>query len=241
MNETTTDLAISDDLTVEQIKAALPKHLRVAASQELADKINRASLDPIMAQHIRENFVSYTTVLKDGKFKMEDYLNAVTYVSFKLMGFNNEEAYQRTFPHRHEALIARGASRKDISAYVAAFHKGKLVNSIMEQTLIPVWVLNQHIYQQAINTQAELMLTANSELVRSNAADSLMNHLKKPEMKEVNLNLGAKENEGVKELNETLRKLAEQQQLAIGNGVTTREIAAQPIYEAEYTDVAKSD
>ncbi len=241
MNAVDTNLAEDNKLTVEQIKSALPKNLRVAASQELADKINQASLDPIMAQHIRENFISYTTVLKDGKYKMEDYLNAATYVRFKLMGFNNEEAYQRTFPQRHENLVARGASRKDISAYVAAFHKGKLVNSIMEQTLIPVWVLNQDIYQKAINTQAELMLNANSELVRSNAADSLMNHLKKPEVKEVNLNLGAKENEGVKELNETLRKLAEQQQLAIGNGVTTREIAAQPIYEAEYTDVAKSD
>lgn len=227
----------TEELTLEQVTAALPKTLRSSASQALVDKINAAVSDPIEAQHIRDNFISYASVLKDGKFKTESYLNAVTYVTYKLMGYTNEEAYERTFPTQHAALVARGATRKDISSYVAAFHRGKLVNLIMEQTLVPVWILNQHIYQQAINTQVTLMTTANSEKVRSDAADSLLNHLKKPETKEINLNIGANESSGLKDLEATLVRFAEMQREAIANGQTTRQIAAQPIFEGEYTDV----
>ena len=228
-------------LSVQDVKQALPATLRSAATQELTDKINNIVADPIVAEQVRDNFISYAAVLKDGKFKTEDYLHAVTYVSFKLMGYNNEEAYARTFPARHQQLLAKGASKKEISAYVSAYHKGKLVNLIMEQTLVPTWVLNQDLFQKAINVQAELMITASSEKVRTEAANSLLTHLKRPEAKGLDIRMEVTDSSGMKELKDTLVKVAQQQQKAIESGITTREIAASPIYDAEYVDVEGSN
>lgn len=225
-------------LTRDQVEQALPPSLKGAATQQLTDRINNVVSDPVVAEHIRENFVSYTSVLSDGRFKTEDYLSAVTYVSYKLMGLSNQDAYIRTFPQRYQQLLAKNTSSKDIAAYVSAYNKGKLVNLILEQTLVPSWVLNQDIYQKAINTQFELMTTATSEKVRTEAANSILTHLKRPEVKAINLNLGVQENSGLTELKNLMTDLAQKQRSAIESGTPTQLIAAQPIVDGEYTDVA---
>lgn len=225
---------MSTALTVEQVEKALPANLKNAATQAFTDHINNIVSDPLVAEQVRNNFISYTSVLKDGKFKTEDYLNAVTYVSYKLMGDSNQDAYFKTFPQRHAALIAKGTSNKDISAYVSAYNKGKLVNLILEQTLVPSWVLNADIYQRAINTQAELMIHANSEKVRCDAANSILTHLAKPKEAGPLINLDMRQDTGMNELKDLLTSLARKQRDMIQDGsVSTREIAEQQIIEGE--------
>lgn len=221
-------------LTVQQVATALPANLKGAATQQLVDQINNIVSDPLIAEQVRDNFMSYTNVLKDGKFKTEDYLHAVTYVSFKLMGLSNQDAYFRTFPARHAALVAKGTSSKDISAYVSAYNKGKLVNLILEQTLVPTWVLNQDIWQKAINTQADLMVNAQSELVRTTAANSILTHLAKPKAVGPLINLDMRESSGMNELRNVLTELAQKQRDMIASGTSsTKEIADQRIIEGE--------
>ena len=218
-------------LTVAMVSQALPITLRGSVDQAFVDKINNIISDPIMAEQVRTNFISYTKVLQDGRFKTEDYLHAVTYVSFKLMGMSNQDAYFRTFPQRHAALVAKGADPKDISAYVSAFNKGKLVNLILEQTLVPTWILNQEVYQKAINVQAGLMMNANSEMVRMQAANSILTHLAKPKEAGPLINIDMTENAGMKELRDMLSQVAKKQVEAIESGVTTKDIAGQRIIE----------
>lgn len=221
-------------LTVEQVEKALPANLKHAANQQLTDQINNIVADPLIAEQVRNNFISYTSVLREGKFKTVDYLHAVTYVSFKLMGLSNQDAYFRTFPQRHAALVARGTSSKDIAAYVSAYNRGKLVNLILEQTLVPTWVLNQDLYQKALNTQADLMMNAHSEMVRTTAANSILTHLTKPKEAGPLINLDMRESSGLNELKDMLRTLAERQREAIqGGGLTAKEIAEQKVIEGE--------
>ena len=225
-------------LTLEELQDALPSHLKTAATPDLLDKLNLISEDPEYARTIRENFISYTSVLKEGKFKTEDYLNAVAYVSYKLMGHTNKDAYQKTFPDRYTDLVADGRSEKEISSYVAGYHKNKLVNMIMEQSLIPSWIINQDIYQRAINTQFSLMTDENvSAKVRSDAADSILNHLKRPEVKKVQLDVSARDTSGMAELRQTMQRLAEQQRDLIAGGVSARQIAHDTIIDAEFSNV----
>lgn len=225
-------------LTQDDVKRALPQHLRASVTQAMADTLNNISADPIMAENIRDNFVGYSVILKEGKFKTEDYIHAVAYVSYKLMGYTNEDAYARTFPSRYSALLAKGTSKKDISAYVSAFHRGKLVNLIMEQSLVPTWVLNQDTFQKAINVQVELMTTAASEKVRTDAANSILNHLKKPESKgDFQINLNTPESSGMKEMREMLGQLASQQQDLIKQGqMKTIDVAASRLIPKEEDD-----
>lgn len=216
-------------LTLPIVEKALPANLRSFASQALVDRINNAVSDPIIAEQIQQNFISYTGVLQDGKYKTDDYLNAVMYVSFKLMGDSNQDAYFKTFPQRHAALLAKGTSPKDISAYVAAYNKGKLVNAIMEQTLVPSWVLNQNLYQEAINHQAFLMTNAKSEFVQQQAANSLLAHLTKPEKAGPLVSLHVGDTAGMTELKDLLLQVAARQREAIQNGVPTIDIASQKL------------
>lgn len=225
-------------LTVDQVAKALPVTLKGVATQTFVDQINNIVSDPIVAEQVRNNFISYTGVLKDGKFKTEDYLHAVVYVSHKLMNQSNEEAYFRTFPQRHQALIAKGTSKKDISSYVSMYNKGKLVQAVMEQTMTPSWVLNQSLYQEALNVQADLMHNAVSEMVRTTAANSILTQLQKPKEVGPLLNIDMKETSGMVEMKAMLVDLARQQQAAIAAGVTTKDIAAQNIIEVEARDVS---
>lgn len=224
-------------LTKDQIEKALPANLKTAATQSLTNMVNSAVADPILAEQIRDNFLSYTKVLQEGRFKIEDYLHAVTYVSYKLMNYSNKDAYYRTFPQRHALLVSKGMSDKDISAYVAAYARGKLVNLILEQTLIPVWVTNHAVYQEAINTQADLMRSAQSEMVRTTAANSILVHLAKPKEAAALVNINMQDSSGMNELKETLGKLAQQQQDLIAAGVSTKTIAAQTIIDVEAKNV----
>ena len=201
----------------------------------IVNTLNNISSDPLIAENIRENFIGYTAVLKDGKFKTEDYLHAVAYVSFKLMGYSNEDAYARAFPQRYAALVAKQISKKDISSYVASYHRGKLVNLIMEQSLVPTWVLNQDIHQKAINRLADLMMNANSEKVQAEAAIGLLTHLKKPEPKgDFQINLNTQESSGMQAMRDTLEQLAQQQQKLIQQGeMKTVDVAASKLVRRE--------
>ena len=223
---------MSVPITKELVARALPGNLKSAATDQLADMINQISTDPLIAEQIRDNFLSYTSVLKDGKFKVEDYLNAVAYCSYKLMGDSNQDAYFKTFPQRYANLVAAGRTPKEISAYVSAYAKGQLVNKIMEQTLVPSWVLNQHMYQAALNTQFKIMTDEDvSPKVRSDAADSLLTHLAKPKEAGPLINIDMGETSGMNELKDALARMAQQQQTLINAGVSTKEIAAQDIVD----------
>lgn len=225
-------------ITKEILARALPPNLKGAATDALVDAINQISADPIIAESIRENFLSYSAVLRDGKFKTEDYLNAVAYCSYKLMGDSNQDAYFKTFPQRYAALVAAGRTPKEISSYVASYNKGQLVNKIMEQALVPSWVLNAHMFQAALNTQFKLMNDEDvSPKVRTDAANSLLTHLAKPKEVGPLINIEMGENSGMTELKETLAKMAEQQRELIASGVTTQAIASQTIIEVKAKEV----
>ncbi len=216
--------------TIESVKEAVPSHMRASVSQDLVDKLNQVSSDPIIAENVRDNFISYGAILKEGRFKLDEYLNAVAYVSYKVMGNTNEEAYSKTFPVRYSNLIAKNTAKKDIASYVHAYNKGKLVNLILEQTLIPVWVLNQDIYQRAINKQMDLMLNATSEKVQQEAANSILTHLAKPKDTKLQISIGETENAGMSEMRELMKELATRQRNAISNGeMKTIDVAAQEI------------
>ena len=220
-------------ITVQNLKQALPATTKLTVSQSLVDKLNAVTSDPILAEHIRDNFVSYNTVMQDGKYTADEYINAITYCTYKVMGLTNKDAYINTFPQRHQQLVARGASAKDISAYVAAYHKGKLVMAILDQAHIPMWLLNQDVYQKAINVQVDLMKNAQSELVRTQAANSILTHLAKPKDAVPQVAIQINQNTGMNELMDAMAALAEKQVNMIDHGVTAKELAAQRICKRE--------
>jgi hypothetical protein len=208
-------------LTVEQLKEALPPQVRKTINQELVDIVTSVINEPEFYQAYRDNLVSYTSIIQDGKFKVADYLHAVKYVSYKLMGCTNFEAYIKTFPDRYAKHTSSGIPLGHINSYVSMYNKNKLVNLVFAQSIIPTHVLNQSMYQDALNTQFNLMNDINvSPKVRSDAANSLMVQLKPPEISKVQLDVQHKvEGSAIADLKEAMVALIAQQRTAIQAGI----------------------
>lgn len=218
-------------LTLQEVQDSLPTGQKGHITQPMVDQLNALSKDPEEARYIRENFVSFSQVLSEGRFKLGDYVRAVMYVSHKVMGKSNLEAYKATFPERYQQMVADGRQPKDIASYVAAYNKGKLVNLVYERAMIPTWVLNQDMFQSALNVNYEIMNDVNeSGKVRVEAANSILTHLKKPEANKAELKVEIGMNDGMKALETRLAEMAEAQMNIIeGEAMTAQEVAALPL------------
>ena len=215
-----------EPMTKVQFQDALPAKMRKSVNQALLDTINNTMASQETLDIFKENLLSYGDVLKEGKFKITNYIAAVKYVSYKLLGGTNKQAYAKTYPDKILKFKADGISDKDIASYTTAFHKSKLVMLIMEQSLVPTHVMNAPLLQAAINVQAELMMSANSEKVRSDAAACLIKELKPPDDKKFELDVVVKQDDSIAQLAETTRRLAVvQQELIETKQMTTTEVA----------------
>lgn len=221
---------VTQKITEEELKQALPKSIRQGVSAKLMQSLNRLINSPELSHNFKDNLLGFTTVMKEGRFKLTDYINAVRYVSYRLLGSTNIEAYTKTFPDRFNRMVAEGLSDKQISSYVAAYNKTKLVTMVYEQSMMPSYIVNADIHQKAINTLAELMLTAKSEKVRADAANALVGHLKPPEVRKFELNVKQTEDSSISELREATIALARQQRAMIEAGMkNAQEVAHEKI------------
>lgn len=215
-------------MTPEQFKLALPAQFRGNVTQEVMDGVNALLADPNLAEAYRERMVGHTSVLREGKFKLESYLGAVKFVTQKMMNKSDIDAYIATFPVKYQDFVVRGVSQKDISSYVSAFKKSKLVTLIMEQALIPAWVGNQDMYQQALNAQFDLGMNAGSEKVRVEALNSVLTQLKQPEKTKITLDISEEVGDVMGAVRKQMQELAAESQRYIQSGLgTAKDVAAQ--------------
>lgn len=228
-----------EQLSLPQLKSIIPSSLRSGITQEMLDSINKILTDEGMATAFKENIISFTSVLQEGKFTITEYINAVKYVSYKAMGDTARVAYAKTFPERYARWKQQALEDKRIASYVSIYNQTKLVTMITEKLLVPSWILNQDYFQAAINTQAQLMTDPKvSPMVRTKAADSLLNILKRPETQKLELQVTQKESDSMIDLHASLRELVNAQKEAIKSGsFSAKEIAEKPlIVEGTYEE-----
>jgi hypothetical protein len=161
----------------------------------------------------------------------------VKFVTQKMMNKSDIDAYICTFPAKYQDFTARGVSQRDISSYVSAFKKSKLVSKIMEQALIPVWVGNADMYQQALNAQFDLGMNAQSEKVRVEALSSVLTQLKQPEKTKITLDVSEEVGDSMAAVRKQMQELADMSRAHIAGGFTTaKDVAAQRLpFEIEAT------
>jgi hypothetical protein len=222
-------------LTLNQVRDSLPAQHKQNITQDMVNQLNTLSKDPEEARYIRDNFVTFSQVLQEGRYKVGDYVKAVMYVSYKVMGKTNQEAYRLTFPDRYNNMAQAGRAQKDIASIITAYNKGALVTKIMERAMVPTWILNQDAFQAAINVQYELMMDTSGDVspkVRSDAANSLLTHLKKPdEVKKSELKIEIGLNDGMAALESALVDMSRKQKDLIEHdpNFSANDIASMPM------------
>lgn len=195
-------------LALESVRKLVPKSQRTLITQEFLDKLEASVNDSLVAEQFKENFVTYLNVLSKGKYKMEDYINAVKYVSFKLLGYSNINAYIATFPERYERLKAEGQTQ--IEAFVSMYNKNKLVMQIYEQTIVPSYVLNAPMHQQALNTLAAMIVDDDVRgMTKVKACEAILQYTKQPDVVKGELTIGIEQSDTINDLREITENLAD--------------------------------
>ena len=205
-------------ITLEALKSVTVKSQRSMITQDLVDKLNQWGEDPKLMESYSENVLSYINVLKEGKFKITDYMNAVRFVSYKLMGHSDIDAYIITFPERYERLLADGVPREDMSPYVSAYKKNALVVKIFEQTVIPINVLNNHMAQDSLNELMKIGLHGRSEMARVAALSKVLDKTDAPETKKMQLDMSVNTGDAIADLRTMLSEAANEQLEYIDKG-----------------------
>lgn len=217
---------MSSLVTKSYLKEVFPNKLRNSITDEIVDSINAVCTDPMFAENFAENLLTYTSVLDDGRYKLSDYVSAVKYVSCKLLNKSDRVAYSIALPERFERMLAAGYTDKEISSYVSAYKSGKLVQGILTQTMTPSYVLNMGLYQEGINKLAQLMRSADSERVQMESADKLLNYIKPPETSIVSIDVGTRNNDAIKDLENSMAALvAQQKQMLQDKSMTVGDMA----------------
>ena len=225
-------------MEIEAVKRLVPKNQRGMITPEFCEKVEKSVNDPVLAEQIKNNFISYLNVLSTGKFSMDEYLNAVKYVSFKLLNYTNRDAYAATFPDRWERMVKEGVEEKRMDAYVAMYNKSKLVVAIYEQTIVPTYVLNAPLHQEALNVLAKMIKDPSVRgMAKVKACEAILTHTKQPEIVKGELTIGLQENETIAELREVTEQLANTFRASIGKGKTLQDVAEAQIIDVKVEEI----
>ena len=204
---------------LESIKKLVPKAQRTLITEDFVDKLEASVKDSVIAEEFKNNFITYLNVLSKGKYKMEDYINAVKYVSFKLLDYSNVKAYAATFPERYQRLVEEG---QQIDAFVSMYNKNKLVIQIYEQTIVPSYVLNAPLHQQALNTLATMIQDEDVRgMTKVKACEAILAYTKQPEIIKGELTIGIEQSDTINDLREVTEQLAETYRKALQGGART--------------------
>lgn len=228
-------------LSVEGLKKIYPRKVNDDVLAECIKVMNDSvkDMDAIMQEHYRDNLVSVIDVIKDGeKIKFKDYVKAVKFCSFKMAGYTDTRAYSLTFPERIERMAKDGISNTNLYVYANSYAKNKVVVEIMAKLIVPSHIMFQDYFSLAVKTQVEIMTDDTiSPKVRSDAANSLMTHLKQPEIKQAELKISTSDNGAIGSLTEALNNLSNAQKQALSSG----SIKLKDISEAEIIEVKENE
>lgn len=229
-------------IELEAVRKLLPKSHKTLLTQEYLDRIEAAVENSEIAEQFKDNFITYLNVMSKGRYKLEDYVNAIKYISFKLLGYSNINAYASTFPERYQRLTSL-QKKEDIAKYVTAYNSNKLVCQIYEQTMVPTYVLNAPLHQEALNELANMIKDPGVRgMTKVKACEVILNYTKPPEVVKGELTIGIEQQDTISDLRETTDQLAKIYVTMLEKGVKSLdEIAESQIIDTTSRKVEVED
>lgn len=231
---------MKDQFTEDMVRDALPVKFKNLATPDLTEKLNKMMVDPIAGEAFRSNFLTYANVITTGKHSLEEYANAIKYVTYKLFGKSSVDAFCLTFPERAKGILDRnGNNNKHLCSHANAYNGTKLVTNIMEQTLVPSWILNAPLHQEALERLQSIMNNEKERgMTRVKAAEAILNATKQPETKNIKLEMDFNQEaiDGLEALRKANASLAVAQREALALGTSLKSIAEQEIIEGIIED-----
>lgn len=211
--------------STEELKNLLPSKKRGLVTEDMVKTINTVATDPLISEEFKTNFITYNTIISNGKYSLEEYNNAIHFLTLILLEHSDIDAYEIVFPERYLRLKTRGVTRSKMSSYVSNYKGTILVTQLLEQSLVPTYLVNAPKLQAAINHTEFLMLNAKSETVQQKAAETLITNLKAPEAAKLEVDISINKGEVVDDYEAVMREVAKKKREAILAGADIKEIA----------------
>jgi len=230
---------MENDVSVELVTSQLRPRQQLLITEETIEEIQKLAEDPDYGEEFLDCYVDHLNVLKDNpKRNHDNYLEAVKFFSLVEGGNSLTDAYIKVFPHRFSKRTRGSGDKKIMRGEASRYNNTQLVNEIRKVATIPVQLIHRHLLHEAILSQAKLMRTAKSEMIRQKAGEVLIRELKPTEDQVISV----KVDDGSKSVIEELRQAAENLAIAEDRsgraGVPIKQIAESVIIEgtAEVVD-----
>ena len=208
------------------VQGLVRKQWRSYIDDEFVDRLNNLGGDSkVLSKIYKDNFFSWLKAVSGDdwdcrKYGIEDYVNAVKFVSLRLLGNTILDSYKEVFPDRvmlvekeYEEDGDSSKLKERLNWLASAYSKGKLVVKILQLTLVPSYIINAPLYDEALQKLADMI--RNDEvrgMAKVKACEAILEATKQPEVIEQNVNVnvggGIIRNEAMDELREVTEKLA---------------------------------
>ncbi len=219
------EITKAHDTRAELIKY-FPKRAKTI-TDELVALIDSTRDEPeFQGESLMKNMVTYQSALEGKGTSISDYVSAIKFSAYMVTCDDNyTQAYIKTFSHRkfvQDRIDADTGSNKykELVAAASRFRKGTTVVSILTVSQAPFDLMFTGMRYKAVGILAEVMETARYDRDKINAAKELLAATKGPDNVKIDLDIGAKENSAVQQLNEQLAKFASDSLRQLEHGVT---------------------
>lgn len=232
-------------LTVEKVKAFIPKGCNIAVTEDIVKMLNNIENDTGLPQeYMEEKFLSYAYLLRGkNSVGIEKLTNALKFCNLK-QNMTNEKAWAIVFPSKYDRLIASG---KQVDNHVSMFNRSDLVIEIDKSMIMGASLQYMPENRMAMQRLVGLMNGVGAiegdnvgPMVQYNAAKTIVEMTTMPEDTNINLKVGMDdESKSVQQnLFEQLEKMSKIQMERIENGenigdVQKLGVKAEPVIDAE--------
>ena len=227
------------ELSLAVVHSQLSKSQKNVVTQEVLDELNHIAQDPQYGEEFLDVYLEHMAVLENNPTATHQrYINAVKFFTLVESGESLTDAYVKVFPERLDQRKEANPENymRTINGEASRFNSSAMVNQIRKIATASVKLIHRHILHEAILTQAELMRTARSEMVRQKAAATLITELKPDEEQQISINVNDGSASVIEELRQTTEKLAAAEFQFIQAGGSLKQIAESDIIDVTPTE-----
>lgn len=151
----------SSDVTVEDLKDALPSKMGKKVNDEILHYLNNCTNNvDIERGYLEDNFFKFTPLLKELTVRSspKDYIDAIKYVSLLIgAGFSKSDAWKKTFPEKWDRMRKSENEGKYIHNIVNTFDSRPIIVSLKAKMAVSTAVKYAPMREKAFEHMHQLM------------------------------------------------------------------------------------
>ena len=217
-------------------KLAIINNRRLKFQDKEKDLITKICSEGFDEDEFVDSLIAFEDIGRTSRNSTEQYIKAVQFTTYVVMGDSYTEAFKKTHPDR----AMKATSDENIASYASIYANGRLVKEIMQRmTLHNSMLFKDKEFKARKELFNILMDESQSGKTRVEAGKVFLdNQYREQKDAGININMNMGGGSAIDDINQALTKLANKQKDAIEAGyMDLKEVAEAKIIEARIDDV----